>query len=89
MIGHSTGDMHNRMAGCGLESRMTAVYGSGVSAPDTGAYMALKGWLALIAMMENATSSEVIGVPSWNLAPLTRCRVRLRPSGAISHFSAR
>ena len=52
-----------------LESRMTAVYGSGVSTPDTGAYMALKGWLALIAMMENATSSEVIGVPSWNLAP--------------------
>lgn len=77
------------MAGCGLESRMTAVWGSGVSTASTGSNMVLKGWLALIAMMEKATSSEVTGLPSWNTASGTRWSVRLFLSSEKDHELAR
>jgi hypothetical protein len=37
--------------------------------------MVVKGWLALMAMIENATSAEVMGLPSWNTAFLRRLSV--------------
>ena len=88
-IGHSAGDMASTMAGCGVPMRMMAVWGSGVSTFSTGPIMVVKGWLALMAMMEKATSSEVMGLPSWNTAPLRRFSVSDLPSAASDHFSAR
>lgn len=88
-IGHSAGDMARMMAGCGMLMRMMAVYGSGVSTFSTGASMVVNGWLALIAMIEKATSSEVIGLPSWNTASWRRCSVSDLPSSASFHDSAR
>ena len=38
--------------------------------------------------IENATSSAVIGLPSWNLAPLRRVKVYCSPSGETCAFSA-
>ena len=76
------------MAGCGLESRMTAVWGSGVSTASTGSNMVLRGgWLD--SMMEKATSSEVTGLPSWNTASGTRWSVRLFLSSEKDHELAR
>ena len=68
---------------------MTAVYGSGVSTFSTGPIMVVNGWLALMAMMENATSAEVTGLPSWNTAFLRRFSVSDLPSSASFHDSAR
>ena len=88
-IGHSAGDMASTMAGCGVLMRMMAVWASGVSTLSTGPIMVVNGWLALMAMIENATSADVTGLPSWNTASLRRFRVSDLPSAASDHFSAR
>jgi len=64
MMGQKGGDSASRMAGCGCFMRMTAICGVGVSTRSTGPNIDWKGWLALIVMIEKATSSEVIGLPS-------------------------
>ena len=87
--GISAGDMASRMAGCGRDMRSTAVCGSGVSTLSTGASMVWNGWFCLTAMTENATSSDVTGLPSWNSASLRRCSVSVRASGDSSQDSAR
>lgn len=51
--------------------------------------MVWNGWLALMAMMEKATSAEVMGLPSWNTAFLRRFRVSDLPSSASFQDSAR
>src|SRR5574337_1734565 len=88
-IGHSAGDIASTIAGCGVLMRMIAVCASGVSAFSTGPIMVWNGWLALIAITENATSAEVTGLPSWNTAFLRRFSVSDLPSAASDHFSAR
>jgi hypothetical protein len=55
---------------------------SGVSTLSTGANMVLKGWFSLIVSMVKATSSEVTGSPSWNVASRRRFRVKVSPSSA-------
>ena len=72
--------MASSRAGCGCDSVMTAVRGSGVLTVSTGANIDLKGWFAFTVSIENATSSEVIGLPSWKVAPSTRLSVTARPS---------
>jgi hypothetical protein len=69
MMGANGGAIASRIAGCGLLMRMMAICGVGVSTFSTGANMAWNGWLALIVMIEKATSSLVMGLPSWNVAP--------------------
>ena len=64
MIGQNAGDSASRIAGCGALSRITAINGDGVSTRSTGSNIDWNGWLALIVMIENATSSLVIGLPS-------------------------
>ena len=81
--------MASTIAGCGVLMRMMAVCASGVSTFSTGPSIVVKGWFALIAMMENATSSEVMGLPSWNTAPRRRFSVSDLPSGASDQLSAR
>ena len=88
-IGASAGDIASTMAGCGVAMRMMAVYGSGVSTFSTGPSMVENGWLALIAMIEKATSAEVIGLPSWNTAFLRRFSVSDLASSDSFHDSAR
>ncbi|MNX60776.1 hypothetical protein D3C86_916890 [compost metagenome] len=62
--GIKAGDNASRIAGCGLLMRSIAVRASGVSTRSTGANMVWNGWFCLTAMMENATSSDVTGLPS-------------------------
>ena len=69
--------------------RMIAVCGSGVSTFSTGPIIEVKGWLALIAMIEKATSAEVTGLPSWNTAFLRRFSVSDLASSDSFHDSAR
>ncbi len=88
-MGHSAGDIASTMAGCGTLMRMMAVYASGVSTFSTGPSMVVNGWLALMAMMEKATSAEVTGLPSWNTASLRSLSVSDLPSSASFHDSAR
>ena len=85
----AAGDMASTIAGWGRLMRMIAVCGSAVSTFSTGPSMVWNGWLALMAMIEKATSSEVIGLPSWNSAFLRRFRVSDSPSSASFHDSAR
>ena len=41
-----------------------------------------RGWVTLATfMMENCTSAEVSGLPSWNFTPLRSLKVMVRPSG--------
>ncbi len=88
-IGHSAGDIASTIAGCGSLMRMMAVWASGVSTFSTGPIIVWNGWLALIAMIEKATSAEVIGLPSWNTAFLRRFSVSDLPSSASFQLSAR
>ena len=81
--------MASSRAGWGCESLMTAVRSSGVSTLSTGAIMVLNGWFAFTVMMEKATSLEVMGWPSWKVAPSTSFRVTVRPSPEMSHSRAR
>ena len=60
-IGISAGDIASSSDGLGCDRRMMAVYGSGVSTLSTAASMVWNGWLALIAVIEKATSSDVTG----------------------------
>ena len=69
MMGQKGGESASRMAGCGADMRMMAICGVGVSTRSTGANIDWKGWLALIVMIEKATSSLVMGLPSWKVAP--------------------
>ena len=48
--------------------RMIAMLGEGVSTRSTGPNIDWNGWKAFAVMIEKATSSEVIGLPSWNVA---------------------
>jgi len=89
MIGQNGGDSASRIAGCGAESRITAMLGAGVSTRSTGANIDWNGWFALIVMIEKATSSEVIGLPSWNVAPGTSRSSSDRPSSWKLQLSAR
>ena len=68
---------------------MIAVCASGVSTLSTGPSIVWNGWFALIAMIENATSALVTGLPSWNTAFLRRFSVSDIPSSASFHDSAR
>ena len=80
MIGQNAGDSASRIAGCGALSRITAINGDGVSTRSTGSNIDWNGWLALIVMIENATSSLVIGLPSWKVAPARSLSSSERPS---------
>ena len=53
---------------------------SGVSTASTAPNIVLKGWLALIVAIENATSLDVIGTPSWKVACSTKFSVTDKPS---------
>ena len=75
MTGISTSDMAIHNAGCGLARLSTTVRSSGVSIESTGAHIPVNGWLFLTTSIENFTSADVIGAPSWKVAPLTRFRV--------------
>ena len=81
--------MASSRAGWGLDSLMTAVWSSGVSTRSTGAYIVLKGWFSFTVRIENATSFEVMGMPSWKVAPSTSFRVTVRPSSEVCHSRAR
>ena len=89
MMERSCEDIASSRAGWGFESLMTAVRSSGVSTLSTGAIIVLNGWFAFTVMMENATSLEVMGWPSWKVAPSTSLRVTVRPSSEMSHSRAR
>ena len=89
MIGQNGGDSASRIAGCGAFSRITAICGVGVSTRSTGSNMDWNGWLALIVMIEKATSSLVIGLPSWKVAPGTSLNSTERPSSWNTQLSAR
>ena len=89
MIGSNCDDIASSSAGCGCESLSTAVCASGVSTASTGAYMVLKGWFSCTVRIEKATSLEVIGLPSWKVAPSTRWSVTVSPSSETSQRSAR
>ncbi len=89
-IGVRCGDRDSSSEGTGRFVRMMAVYESGVSTPVTFAYIATpNGWLFLTMSIENATSAEVTGMPSWNTAFFTRWNVVLNPSFDTSQDSAR
>ena len=76
MTGISSGASACISAGCGFLSWITAVCGSGVSTRSTASNIAMpKGWFALTVESENATSSDVIGWPSWKRAFSTRWKV--------------
>ena len=51
--------------------------------------MLLKGWWSRMVSMLNFTSSDVMGRPSWNSAPLRSVSDTLRLSADSSNFSAR
>ena len=89
MIGQSGGDSAYRIAGCGWLMRMMATLGLGVSTRSTAASMVENGWLALIAMIENATSSDVTGLPSWKTALGTTFSSSDLPSSWKLQLSAR
>src|SRR5262249_45486622 len=80
----------NRKGPNGLDNRMTTVSGSGVSI----SLIALPGatnfepYLELTSSKVNFTSSEVSGLPSFQVAE-TRWKVYVRPSAAISQDLAR
>jgi hypothetical protein len=78
-----------RMAGCGRLSLTTAVSASAVSTAVTGANIDWNGWLSREARIENATSSDVMALPSWNLRLGRSFTVTLRPSFAMDQLSAR
>ena len=89
MTGMSTSDIAIHSAGCSVARLRTTVRSSGVSIDSSGAHIPVNGWLAWIASIENFTSADVIGTPSWKVAPSTRCRVTVRSSSETSHDSAR
>ena len=81
--------MASSSAGCGCFSLTTTVCASGVSTPETAPSDVLNGWLAFWVSMENLTSAEVIGLPSWNVASVRSLKVTERPSAEVVQLFAR
>jgi len=89
MIGTIEVDIASVSAGCGCFSLTTTVWASGVSTPVTAPSEVLNGWLAFWVSIENLTSAEVTGLPSWNVASVRSLKVTDLPSAEVVQLFAR
>lgn len=63
--------------------------GNGVSTRSTGASIVLNAWFDLMVMIDQATSSDVTGRPSWKVAPGASFSSSERPSSWNDQLWAR
>ena len=89
MMGSITSDMAIHRAGCGLARCRTTVWSSGVSMDSSGPHIPVNGWFCFTTWMENSTSADVMGTPSWNVALSVMWMVIVFWSSDTSHDSAR